>query len=75
MGRGGRRLEGGGGVAAGALPFALGVGTASADEFYSQSFSKDHIFTAEDGTRSACTVSGESNLFRRRVRRPSTPTP
>jgi len=49
-------------VAAGVLPFAFGVGTASADESYSQSFVRDHSFTRGDGAAVTCTFSGESNL-------------
>ena len=64
MGRGGRRAKAAVALAAGALPFALGVGTASADDFFVQFFSKDHTFTANDGTSVTCTVSGESSLSR-----------
>ncbi len=64
MGRGGRRAKVAVAITAGALPFALGIGTASADEAYSESFFKDHTFRAGDGTSVTCTVSGESNLFR-----------
>ena len=64
MGRGGRRAKLAVALTAGALPFALGIGTASADEAYSQSFFKDHTFTAGDGTRVTCVVRGEANLFR-----------
>jgi hypothetical protein len=52
-------------LTAGALPLALGIGTAAADDAFSQSFAKDHTFTAGDGSTVTCTVSGESNLFRR----------
>jgi hypothetical protein len=51
-------------VAAGAVPLALGVGQAGADEFFSQSFLQDHTFTSADGRQVTCTFSGESNLFR-----------
>ena len=51
-------------LAAGVLPFATGVGTASADDFFIQFFSKDHTFTAGDGSRVTCSVYGESSLFR-----------
>lgn len=51
-------------LAAGAVPLALGVGPASADEFFSQSFLRDHTFTSADGRQVTCTFSGESNLFR-----------
>jgi hypothetical protein len=51
-------------LAAGAVPLALGAGTAGADEFFSQSFIKDHTFTAADGRQVTCTFTGESNLFR-----------
>lgn len=66
MGRGGRAATTKAGVAlaAGALPFALGMGTAAADEAYSQSFFTEHTFTAGDGRSVTCSVSGESNLFR-----------
>ena len=64
MGRGGRRAKAAVALAAGALPFALGVGTASADDFFTQFFSKDHTFTANDGTSVTCTVTGESSLSR-----------
>jgi hypothetical protein len=64
MGRGGRRARAAVALAAGALPFALGVGTASADDFFIQFFSKDHTFTAGDGSTVTCTVSGESSLTR-----------
>ena len=64
MGRGGGRAKAAVALAAGALPFALGVGTASADDFFTQFFSKDHTFTANDGTSVTCTVSGESSLSR-----------
>ena len=62
MGRGGRRTKAAVALAAGALPFALGVGTASADDLFIQFFSQDHTFTANDGTSVTCTVSGESSL-------------
>ena len=65
MGRGGRAAtKAGVALAAGALPFALGMGTAAADEAYSQSFFTEHTFTAGDGRSVTCSVSGESNLFR-----------
>jgi hypothetical protein len=67
MGRGGRgrvATKAGVALAAGALPFALGMGTAAADEAYSQSFFADHTFTTGDGRSVTCSVSGESNLFR-----------
>ena len=51
-------------LTAGAMPFALGIGTAAADEAYSQSFFTDHTFTTGDGRSVTCSVSGESNLFR-----------
>jgi hypothetical protein len=65
MGRGGRvaataTLA----LTAGAMPFALGIGTAAADEAYSQSFFTEHTFTSGDGRTVTCTLSGESNLFR-----------
>ena len=64
MGRSGRRAKAAVALAAGALPFALGVGTASADDFFVQFFSKEHTFTANDGASVTCTVSGESSLRR-----------
>ena len=51
-------------LAAGAVPLALGVGTAGADEFFSQSFIQDHTFTNADGRQVTCTFAGESNLSR-----------
>jgi hypothetical protein len=51
-------------LAAGALPLGLGVGPAGADEFFSQSFLRDHTFTSADGRQVTCTFAGESNLFR-----------
>jgi hypothetical protein len=40
------------------------MGTAAADEAYSQSFFREHTFTTGDGRSVTCSVSGESNLFR-----------
>ena len=64
MGRGGRKVRAAAAVAAGTLPFALGVGTASADGFYGQQFSREHFFTAGNGEQVGCTFSGESSLTR-----------
>jgi hypothetical protein len=64
VGRAGRRTKVAAALAAGAVPFALGIGTASADEGYSQSFAKDHTFTAGDGHSVTCTFSGYSSLQR-----------
>jgi hypothetical protein len=64
MGRSRRRIQAVAALAAGALPIALGVGTASADEFFNQFASSDHTFTAGDGSTVTCTVSGESSLSR-----------
>ena len=50
-------------LAAGSVPFALGVGTASADS-YGQTFSKDHTFTAGNGEQVTCGFVGESRLAR-----------
>jgi hypothetical protein len=58
------RVRAGAALVAGAVPLALGVGQAGADESFSQSFLQDHSFTAADGRPVTCTVSGESNLFR-----------
>jgi hypothetical protein len=51
-------------LAAGAVPLAFGVGPAGADEGFSQSFTREHTFTAADQRQVTCTFSGESNLFR-----------
>ena len=64
MGRGGRRTKTAVALTAGALPLVLGIGTAGADESFSQSFSTDHTFTSGDGRSVTCTLSGEANLFR-----------
>jgi hypothetical protein len=64
MGRRRRRVRAAVALTAGALPFALGAGTASADEFYSQSFFREHTFTRDDGTQVTCNFSGGSNLSR-----------
>ena len=50
-------------VAAGTVPLALGVGTAAA-ESYGQSFSRDHTFTAGNGSQVTCGFVGESRLTR-----------
>ena len=65
MGRG-RRVAATATVAltAGAVPFALGIGPAAADEAYSQSFFREHTFAAGDGRSVTCAVGGESNLYR-----------
>jgi hypothetical protein len=62
MGRAGRRVGTVAALVAGALPFGLGVGTAAADDFYGQVFSREHTFTAGNGTQVTCTFSGESSL-------------
>jgi hypothetical protein len=49
-------------LAAGAVPFALGFGTASADEAFAQSFAKQHTFTAGNGQAVTCTFTGDSSL-------------
>jgi hypothetical protein len=64
MGRGGRRAKAAVALAAGAVPFGMGVGTAAADDFFIQFASKEHTFTAGDGSTVTCTVSGESSLRR-----------
>ena len=51
-------------VTAGALPFALGVGSAEATESHFNSTQFDHTFTALDGREVTCTVIGGSSLFR-----------
>ena len=64
MGRGGRRRSAAAALAAGALPFAMGVGTASAEDVFTQFFTLDHTFTAGDGSTVTCAVTGESSLRR-----------
>ena len=49
------------GLAAGAVPFLLGVGPAGADS--SASDSVDHTFTTTGGETVTCTVHGDSTLF------------
>jgi hypothetical protein len=49
------------GLAAGAAPLLLGVGTAAADS--SASDSVDHTFTTTAGATVTCTVHGDSTLF------------
>ena len=51
-------------LAAGAVPFAVGVGAASADEAYSQSFFREHSFIGGDGRPVTCNFSGDSTLFK-----------
>ena len=63
MGRVGRRVRTAAALAAGTVPFALGVGTASA-EAYGQTFSRNHTFTAEGGRQVTCGFVGESSLRR-----------
>jgi hypothetical protein len=62
MGRAGRRVRAAAALAVGAVPFALGVGTAAADDFFGQTFSREHTFTAGNGQQVTCTFSGESSL-------------
>jgi len=50
-------------LAAGTVPLALGVGTASADT-YGQTFSRNHTFTAGNGQQVTCGFVGESRLTR-----------
>ena len=64
MGRGGRRVRTAAALVAGALPLGLGVGTAAADDFFGQVFSREHTFTAGNGQQVTCTFSGESSLTR-----------
>jgi hypothetical protein len=51
-------------LAAGGLPFAMGVRTASAEDVFTQFFTLDHTFTAGDGSTVTCAVTGESSLRR-----------
>jgi hypothetical protein len=63
MGRAGRRVRAAAALAVGTVPLALGVGTAAA-ESYGQTFSRDHTFTAGNGSRVTCGFVGESSLRR-----------
>lgn len=51
-------------LAVGAVPLTVGMAPAAADEAASQSFVRDHTFTAADGRQVTCTFLGESNTFR-----------
>jgi hypothetical protein len=62
MGRAGRGRAAAA-LAAGTVPLALGVGTASADT-YGQTFSRSHTFTAGNGQQVTCGFVGESSLSR-----------
>lgn len=63
MGRAGRGMRAAAALAAGTVPLALGVGTATA-ESYGQTFSRNHTFTAGNGSQVTCGFIGESSLRR-----------
>jgi hypothetical protein len=64
MGLAGKVFRGGVALSVGATTWLMGTGVAGADEFYSQSATKDHTFTNGSGETVTCTVDASSSLFK-----------